>query len=87
MYPDTDRAPVEDPAFYRKIAAAVDAVYTPARTRFMEYTEQAGGQAVNGLDMLIYQGVAAFELWNPGIRVPDEIIAQSRQKMIRALER
>ena len=53
----------------------------------MEYTEQAGGQAVNGLDMLIYQGVAAFELWNPGIRVPDEIIAQSRQKMIRALER
>ena len=53
MYPKVGHAPIEDTAFYKKIQTAVDIVYTPAKTRFMELVEEAGGQAVGGLDMLI----------------------------------
>lgn len=34
---------------------------------------------MNGLDMLLYQGVAAFELWNPQARVDEETIRQAKQ--------
>lgn len=87
MYPHGGQAPVEDPAFYRNIYRAIDVIYTPARTRFMELVEQAGGRAAGGLDMLIYQGAAAFELWNPERTVPAEVIAKARLRMKEALER
>lgn len=87
MYPHGDAAPVEDPAFYKKIREAVDVIYTPARTKFMALVEAAGGRAVNGLDMLIYQGAAAFELWNPGLRVPRQVIEGARKLMTETLER
>ncbi len=81
MYPHVDAAPVEDGGFYKKIAQAVDVVYTPSETRFMEYVKAAGGRACGGLDMLIYQGVAALELWNPGVKVPREVVDRVRAGM------
>lgn len=81
MHPNEGRAVIEDLSFYEKISQAVDAVYMPSKTRFMEYVEAAGGQAVNGLDMLIYQGIAAFELWNPQVKVPKEVVEKVRQMM------
>jgi len=85
MYPHGHEAPVEDGAFYRNIKNAMDVVYTPARTRFMDLVEQAGGKAANGLDMLVYQGVKSFELWNPGQKVQEDVIAKARQLMGEAL--
>ena len=87
MYPKTGAAPIEDKEFYKKIHMAVDIIYTPAKTRFVEYVEEAGGKAINGLDMLIYQGIIAFELWNPGVKVPDEVIKKVREKMMEQLNK
>mgnify|MGYP003246980661 CR=1 FL=1 len=71
LYPDTDKAPVEDEAFYKKIDAAVDIIYNPAVTKFMKLVKASGKasdgtdkKAYNGLKMLLYQGVSAYELWN-----------------------
>lgn len=81
MHPKTGYAVLEDPRFYEKIHTAVDIIYTPARTRFMELVQEAGGKAVNGLDMLIYQGIIAFELWNPHTHVTDETADEIRSMM------
>lgn len=86
MYPNVDQAPIEDPAFYQKVRTAVDIVYTPAETRFMKYVKAAGGKAVGGLDMLIYQGLIAFELWNPGVSVDTETIETAKKQMRQLLE-
>lgn len=86
MHPDVDHAPVEDAPFYRKISTAVDIVYTPMETKFMKYVREAGGQAVGGLDMLIYQGVIAYELWNPGVIFTPAIIEGARALMRAELE-
>ena len=73
MHPKVGAAPIEDPSFYEKISEAVDVIYTPAKTKFMENVEAAGGRAVNGLNMLLYQGAEAFRLWT-GKEMPVEEI-------------
>lgn len=81
MDPDLDSAAIEDPAFYENIAEAVDMVYTPAETKFMKLVRKSGGLAVNGLNMLLYQGVVSYELWNPGVTVDRETIDEAREKI------
>lgn len=79
MHPHGDVSPIEDPAFFDKLDGAVDVIYTPARTRFLELAEAAGAKTMNGLNMLIYQGIIAFELWNPGVYVPEEAVEGARR--------
>lgn len=79
MYPHVEDVIIHDPQFYGMIHTGVDIVYTPASTRFMKMVQEAGGRAVNGLDMLLYQGVIAFELWNPQVKVDSETIRMAKQ--------
>ena len=64
MYPKTDEAVIADKAFYEKIHTAYDLIYNPADTKFMQLVKEVGGSAFNGLKMLLYQGIIAYELWN-----------------------
>lgn len=87
MYPKTGEAVIESPDFYELIHTGVDIVYTPAHTRFMELVEQAGGRAINGLDMLLYQGIIAYELWNPEAEIDKETTDLARERIVRYLQR
>lgn len=40
-----------------------DMVYSPPRTRLMVAAEAEGAKAANGLSMLLWQGVLAYEFW------------------------
>lgn len=73
LYPDSERAAVEDPAFYERVHTGYDLIYRPFETKFMRLTKAAGGQAFNGLKMLVYQGVEAFELWN-GVKTDEDAV-------------
>lgn len=72
LYPHLDEAPVEDMDFYDRIKAGVDIIYNPTETKFMKLLKASSGtgfdggakKAYNGLKMLLYQGISAFELWN-----------------------
>ncbi|MBQ7840106.1 MAG: shikimate dehydrogenase [Lachnospiraceae bacterium] len=64
LHPDSDRAIVEDRAFYQMLHTGYDLIYKPAETKFMKLCKAAGANAYNGLKMLVFQGVEAFELWN-----------------------
>lgn len=50
--------------FYAMAKAGVDLIYNPAQTPFLKEMEKLGVPAVNGLKMLLYQGILAYELWN-----------------------
>lgn len=71
LHPDSDKSPIEDTVFFKKIHTAIDIIYKPAETRFMKLTRENGGKAYNGLKMLLYQGIIAYELWN-GIEVEED---------------
>ena len=75
LHPDVERTVIEDPEFYRRIHTAYDLIYNPEETKFMRLVREAGGRAFNGLKMLLYQGIAAYELWNE-VQVPEERIQE-----------
>ena len=84
MYPRTQEAVIEDPSFYEKIQVGYDLIFNPARTRFMSLVEESGGRAWNGLKMLLYQGIIAYELWT-GAEVVQAQAQEAFQAMIRAM--
>lgn len=64
LAPHDDRVVISDPVFYDKIHTGFDLIYNPWETRFMQLVTAHGGRAYNGLKMLLYQGIIAYELWN-----------------------
>lgn len=64
LHPKDDEVIINDAAFYRMTKAGIDVIYNPYETMFMKLVKEAGSPAYNGLKMLLYQGVEAFELWN-----------------------
>ena len=50
-----------------------DVIYNPRKTKLLEMAEACGLKSFNGINMLLYQGAAAFELWT-GERMPTEKI-------------
>ncbi|MCR5282237.1 MAG: shikimate dehydrogenase [Lachnospiraceae bacterium] len=53
----------ETESIFSMIQTGVDLIYKPAETMFMKKLMSDGKRAINGLDMLLYQGVIAYELW------------------------
>ena len=71
LYPHVEDAVITNPAFYHKVKAGYDLIYRPWETRFMQLVKEQGAPAYNGLKMLLYQGIEAFELWNQ-CKIEDE---------------
>ena len=55
---------ISDDAFYERVHTGYDLIYRPNDTKFMRLVREHGGKAYNGLKMLAYQGILAYELWN-----------------------
>ncbi len=60
----------------------MDMVYYPVETRLLRDAKAAGCLCVSGLDMLLYQGTAQFEIWT-GKEAPVEVM---RQTLMESLE-
>lgn len=73
MHPELDVSPITDNIFLSQLEWAVDAIYNPSETKFLKLARDNGVQTLNGLGMLFYQAVKAFELWHE-IQMPEEII-------------
>lgn len=57
----------------------MDIVYAPLQTQLLKDADEAGCLVVNGLEMLLYQGVAQFELWT-GRKAPVEVMREALMK-------
>ena len=64
-------SPVENTSFFKKVQAVVDIVYSPWQTKLLSDAKENGCVAINGFDMLIYQGIASYEIWHD-IEINDE---------------
>ena len=72
MYPKTGESPVTE-GVVRRCAAVFDAVYNPGRTQLLELARACGIKAVGGMAMLVYQAVAAHEIWYGAAFSPRDI--------------
>jgi shikimate dehydrogenase len=54
----------------------MDIVYAPLQTQLLKDGAAQGCACINGLEMLLYQGVAQFELWT-GRDAPIEVMRRA----------
>ena len=80
LSPNVNDVVIADGDFYHYIRFGYDLIYSPRETQFMKNVTDNGGMAFNGLRMLLYQALDAFELWN-GCKVSDENAQQIYQKL------
>ncbi len=70
MTPDIETIPPVDVSLLPEGALVYDVIYSPAKTKFLTKAEELGYPILNGMSMLLYQGVEAFRLFT-GVE-PDE---------------
>ena len=67
MFPDNGKSPFDaykiEWSELRHAEMAVDLIYNPHRTKFIQDAEVAGVDVIGGLGMLIWQGIHARDIW------------------------
>lgn len=58
-------SPIADTGFYKKtgVELVFDAIYSPWETKLLADAKACGCHTINGFTMLVYQAVAAEEIW------------------------
>ncbi|MBN3886312.1 MAG: shikimate dehydrogenase [Nostoc sp. JL34] len=81
MYPKVDESPlsVEEIVNLPTGAIAYDLIYIPKPTQFLQQAEKQGAIVIDGLEMLVQQGVAALKIWLQQEIVPVEVMRQALQ--------
>lgn len=87
MYPKNLDLIISNPHFYEKCRTGIDLVYTPLETSFMKEFIKRGKKAVSGLDMLINQGIFAWEYWNEGKKVDSKTKEKAKAAILEFLEK
>ncbi|HKL11169.1 MAG TPA: shikimate dehydrogenase [Clostridia bacterium] len=71
MFPEVDGNPI-DACLVQKASMAIDLVYNPMRSIFLQQMEKKGCRTVGGLSMLVAQACRAQEIWN-GMNINEEV--------------
>ncbi|MEJ5292164.1 MAG: shikimate dehydrogenase [Candidatus Methanosuratincola sp.] len=82
MAPWVEGSPV-DADVLRPGMVVFDLVYNPAETRLLREARRRGCTAVGGLDMLVGQAAAAFEIWT-GVKAPLLEMRRAAENALRA---
>ena len=70
-----NRLPI-DPSVFREGQFVMDTIYNPRTTRLMAEAQRRGAEVRSGIEMLIYQAIAAFQIWT-GESPPFEVMARA----------
>jgi shikimate dehydrogenase len=84
MYPRVNESPV-DVNLMQKLspdAIAYDLIYTPNPTKFLVQAKERGAIAIDGLEMLVSQGVAALKIWLQREDVAIDVMRQACREVL-----
>ncbi len=62
MHPSVNSSPVPSDLLHSDLCV-MDIIYNPLETKLAKDAKAVGAKVVSGLDMLLYQGAVAFEIW------------------------
>ncbi len=85
MTPDVGETPVPQELIHKGLIV-YDIVYNPMATRLLREAKEAGAMTISGLDMLVFQGAKAFELFT-GIKAPTALMQEALVKALKANEK
>jgi shikimate dehydrogenase len=75
MHPNDEHSIVE-PQWLTPNLTVMDIVYNPVETKLAKDAKKAGAKVISGVEMLIYQGAASFEIWT-GHKAPVEVMRKA----------
>jgi shikimate dehydrogenase len=75
MHPEANRSIVA-PQWLRSDLTVMDIVYNPVETKLARDAKAAGAKVISGVEMLIYQGAASFEIWTK-LSAPIEVMRRA----------
>lgn len=78
MSPDDEGIPIPE-VFITNKHIVFDAVYKPLETRLLKAAKDRGAITIDGLEMLINQGIAQFEIWTSQ-KAPKEAMSEVIRK-------
>jgi len=76
MYPETDALPPVPLEAFHPDLLVYDLVYNPVETRLLAQARRRGCPTLNGVQMLVYQGAAAFQRWTV-LWPPTDVMAKA----------
>ena len=63
MASQVGNTPLSDEKLFHPNLLVYDLIYHPAKTLFLKQAERAGAKIINGVPMLVYQGIESLYLW------------------------
>jgi shikimate dehydrogenase len=81
LYPDVNSAPPVEWRAVRRELLVCDAVFNPPETGFLRAARERGLPTVDGLTMLVFQGVIGFELWT-GRKAPEDVMTRALREAL-----
>ena len=81
MHPNEKQTLVE-PAWFKPNLTVMDIIYNPLETRLTKDAKAAGARVISGVEMLIHQGAASFEIWT-GKAAPIEVMRKAALKQLK----
>jgi shikimate dehydrogenase len=82
MHPNPDASLVK-PEWLKRDLTVMDIVYNPLETKLAKDAKKVGANVISGVEMLIYQGAASFEIWT-GRAAPVEVMRQAALKQLQS---
>jgi shikimate dehydrogenase len=75
MHPEANQSIVPSQLLKTNLTV-MDIVYNPVETKLARDAKAAGAKVISGVEMLIHQGAASFEIWT-GRSAPIEIMRRA----------
>ena len=85
MSPNADASPLPAQYTLPQNAIVYDLVYNPPLTKFLRLAKARDARIIGGLEMLVYQGARAFELWT-GERAPVRVMRDAASKALQEIQ-
>lgn len=83
MHPNIEDSPITEYAsLLHRGQLVCDIIYNPVQTLLLKQAKEQGCKIMNGLGMLLYQGVEAFKLWT-SVEAPVEVMGQVLEQKLR----
>ncbi len=82
MYPNDSESPLHRHQLLTSKHIVFDLIYRPLTTRLLYAAHACGARTIDGLEMFLHQGAAAFQLWT-GMEMPVSPVRQLLEQTLR----
>jgi len=72
-------------AFWRSLKSQTivyDLIYNPAPTTLLKFSDKKGCMTIDGLEMLVAQGIKSLSFWTDGLEVPFHVMNDALKKYL-----